>query len=61
MVVVELEYRLSDHFDEIVEWHHSMGVTKKMVMVIVILVLVLVMLVKVMLVLVLMLMLAMFT
>ena len=54
--VVELEYGPSDLFDEIVEWHHSMGVTKKMVMIIVILVLVLVMLV-----LVLMLMLAMFT
>ena len=66
MVVVELEYGLSDHFNEIVDWHHWMGVTKNMVMVIVILVLVLVMLVMVMLVmvmlvLVLMLMLAMFT
>ena len=65
MVVVELEYGLSDHFNEIVDWHHSMGVTKNMVMVIVILVLVLVMLVMVMvmlvLVLMLMLMLAMFT
>ena len=61
MVVVELEYGLSDHFNEIVDWHHWMGVTKNKVMVIVILVLVLVMLVMVMLVLVLMLMLAMFT
>ena len=52
MVVVELEYGLSDHFNEIVDWHHWMGVTKNMVMVIVILVLVLVMLVMVMLVIV---------
>ena len=51
MVVVEYG-RLSDHFNEIVDWHHSMRVTKKLVMVVVILVLVLVMLVMVMLVLV---------
>ena len=55
-MVGELEYGLSDHFDKIVDWHHSMGLTKKMVMVIVILVLVLVMSVMVMLMLVLMLM-----
>ena len=59
-MVGELEYGLSDHFDEIVDWHHSMGLTKKMVMVIVIFVLVLVMLVLGLM-LVLMLMLSMFT
>ena len=59
-MVGELEYGLSDHFDKIVDWHHSMGLTKKMVMGIVIFVLVLVMLVLE-LILVLMLMLSMFT